>query len=91
MSALRSAITRCPRAFYTKALAPLGYEPIIEIEGKDNASSYPAIGFGIGKKAGFLDRRRGFSRQAAACRHRCGSARAGERLPHGGARSRREG
>jgi catechol 2,3-dioxygenase-like lactoylglutathione lyase family enzyme len=51
------------KAFYTRALAPLGYVPIMEVDGATNASGHPAIGFGIGGKPdfwiggeGFLDK-----------------------------------
>jgi catechol 2,3-dioxygenase-like lactoylglutathione lyase family enzyme len=41
------------KAFYTKALAPLGYALIMEVAAKDTASGYPAAGFGIGGKPDF--------------------------------------
>jgi catechol 2,3-dioxygenase-like lactoylglutathione lyase family enzyme len=41
------------RAFYAKALAPLGYVLIMEVDAKDNPSGHPAAGFGIGGKPDF--------------------------------------
>jgi catechol 2,3-dioxygenase-like lactoylglutathione lyase family enzyme len=41
------------KAFYTKALAPLGYALIMEVGASENASGYPAAGFGIGGKPDF--------------------------------------
>ncbi len=41
------------KAFYTKALAPLGYTLIMEVAAETNASGYPAAGFGIGGKPDF--------------------------------------
>jgi catechol 2,3-dioxygenase-like lactoylglutathione lyase family enzyme len=41
------------KAFYAKALAPLGYALIMEVAGKDNASGHPAAGFGVGGKPDF--------------------------------------
>jgi catechol 2,3-dioxygenase-like lactoylglutathione lyase family enzyme len=41
------------KAFYTKALAPLGYTLIMEVSGENNASGHPAAGFGIGGKPDF--------------------------------------
>ena len=41
------------KAFYAKALAPLGYTLIIEVPGETNASGYPAAGFGTGGKPDF--------------------------------------
>jgi catechol 2,3-dioxygenase-like lactoylglutathione lyase family enzyme len=39
--------------FYRRALAPLGYELIMEASGEQNASGFPAAGFGIGGKPDF--------------------------------------
>ena len=41
------------KAFYAAALATLGYTLIMEVEGRDNASGYPAAGFGIDGKPDF--------------------------------------
>ena len=41
------------KAFYTKALAPLGYTLIMEVSAADNPSDHPAAGFGIGGKPDF--------------------------------------
>ena len=41
------------KAFYAKALAPLGYTLIKEVGAQQNASRYPAAGFGIGGKPDF--------------------------------------
>jgi catechol 2,3-dioxygenase-like lactoylglutathione lyase family enzyme len=41
------------KAFYAKALAPLGYVLIMEVGGKDNPSGHPAAGFGAGGKPDF--------------------------------------
>lgn len=41
------------KTFYGKALAPLGYALIMEVEAHQNASGYPAAGFGAGGKPDF--------------------------------------
>ena len=41
------------KAFYAKALAPLGYVLIMEVGAQQNTSGYPAAGFGIGGKPDF--------------------------------------
>ncbi len=41
------------KAFYTKALAPLGYTLIMEVAAETNPSGHPAAGFGIGGKPDF--------------------------------------
>ena len=41
------------KAFYTRVLAPLGYVLIMEVAGHDNASGYPAAGFGVDGKPDF--------------------------------------
>lgn len=41
------------KAFYLKALAPLGYSLVMEVPGETNASGYPAAGFGEGGKPDF--------------------------------------
>ncbi len=41
------------KAFYTKALAPLGYSLIMEISAEHTASKAPAAGFGAGGKPDF--------------------------------------
>jgi len=41
------------KAFYTKALVPLGYTLIMEVAGENNASGHPAAGFGINGKPDF--------------------------------------
>jgi catechol 2,3-dioxygenase-like lactoylglutathione lyase family enzyme len=41
------------KAFYTQALAPLGYELIMEVTAEGNPSGAPAAGFGIGGKPDF--------------------------------------
>jgi catechol 2,3-dioxygenase-like lactoylglutathione lyase family enzyme len=41
------------KAFYANALAPLGYTLIMEVDGENNASGYPAAGFGIDGKPDF--------------------------------------
>jgi catechol 2,3-dioxygenase-like lactoylglutathione lyase family enzyme len=41
------------KAFYTKALAPLGYSLIMEVSGEHTESRYPAAGFGAGGKPDF--------------------------------------
>ena len=41
------------KAFYAKALAPLGYSLIREVSGEDNASKFPAAGFGTDGKPDF--------------------------------------
>jgi catechol 2,3-dioxygenase-like lactoylglutathione lyase family enzyme len=41
------------KAFYEKALAPLGYTLIMEVAAKDNRSGYPAAGFGVAGKPDF--------------------------------------
>jgi catechol 2,3-dioxygenase-like lactoylglutathione lyase family enzyme len=38
------------KTFYGKALAPLGYALIMEVEAHQNASGHPAAGFGAGGK-----------------------------------------
>lgn len=41
------------KAFYAKALAPLGYVPIMEVPAEGNPSGAPAAGFGEGGKPDF--------------------------------------
>jgi catechol 2,3-dioxygenase-like lactoylglutathione lyase family enzyme len=41
------------KAFYTQALAPLGYAPIMEVGPEVTGSGSPACGFGIGGKPDF--------------------------------------
>ena len=41
------------KAFYTQALAPLGYVLIMEVAAEGNPSGAPAAGFGIGGKPDF--------------------------------------
>ncbi len=41
------------KAFYTKALAPLGYTLIMEVDAEGNPSGAPAAGFGEGGKPDF--------------------------------------
>jgi catechol 2,3-dioxygenase-like lactoylglutathione lyase family enzyme len=41
------------KAFYTQALAPLGYVLIMEVAAEDNPSGAPAAGFGEGGKPDF--------------------------------------
>jgi catechol 2,3-dioxygenase-like lactoylglutathione lyase family enzyme len=41
------------KAFYTQALAPLGYALIMEVPGETNASGFPAAGFGADGKPDF--------------------------------------
>ena len=41
------------KAFYTRVLALLGYALIMEVAGHDNASGYPAAGFGVDGKPDF--------------------------------------
>jgi catechol 2,3-dioxygenase-like lactoylglutathione lyase family enzyme len=41
------------KAFYAKALAPLGYTLIMEVAAEQNASGHPAAGFGAGGKPDF--------------------------------------
>ena len=41
------------KAFYLKALAPLGYSLVMEVPGETNPSGYPAAGFGEGGKPDF--------------------------------------
>lgn len=41
------------KAFYLRALAPLGYSLVIEVSAQDNQSGHPAAGFGIGGKPDF--------------------------------------
>ena len=41
------------KAFYTKALAPLGYGLVMEVDAQQNPSGAPAAGFGIGGKPDF--------------------------------------
>jgi catechol 2,3-dioxygenase-like lactoylglutathione lyase family enzyme len=41
------------KKFYARALAPLGYSLIMEVDGKATASGFPAAGFGIGRKPDF--------------------------------------
>ena len=43
---------RAPKAFYEKALAPLGYALIMEVE-QEVEKGFPAAGFGIGGKPDF--------------------------------------
>ena len=49
------AVSNYERAkeFYAKALAPLGYTLIMEVDAADNPSGYPAAGFGAGGKPDF--------------------------------------
>jgi hypothetical protein len=55
------------KAFYTQALAPLGY---LLMEIPKNEQGAPAAGFGAGRQAGLLDRRRRRAAQGGAHRHR---------------------
>jgi catechol 2,3-dioxygenase-like lactoylglutathione lyase family enzyme len=41
------------KAFYEKALAPLGYAVVMEVEAQHTESGSPAAGFGIGGKPDF--------------------------------------
>ena len=41
------------KAFYLKALAPLGYEIVMEVSADQNESGFPAVGFGSGRKPDF--------------------------------------
>ena len=41
------------KAFYGKALAPLGYVLIMEVEAHQNASGFPATGYGVDGKPDF--------------------------------------
>ena len=41
------------KAFYEKALAPLGYTLIMEVTAQQTESGHPAAGFGIGGKPDF--------------------------------------
>jgi catechol 2,3-dioxygenase-like lactoylglutathione lyase family enzyme len=41
------------RAFYERALAPLGYTLVMEVGAQENESGHPAAGFGIGGKPDF--------------------------------------
>ncbi len=41
------------KAFYGRALAPLGYVLIMEVEAHQNASGFPAAGYGVGGKPDF--------------------------------------
>lgn len=41
------------KAFYAQALAPLGYEIVMEVSADVNESGFPAAGFGIGNKPDF--------------------------------------
>ena len=41
------------KAFYTKALAPLGYGLVMEVDAKQTEAGAPAAGFGIGGKPDF--------------------------------------
>ncbi len=41
------------KEFYARALAPLGYTLIMEVDGAVNPSGYPAAGFGKGGKPDF--------------------------------------
>src|SRR5262245_47417052 len=41
------------KAFYTKALAPLGYALIMEVTAQQTESGAPAAGFGVGGKPDF--------------------------------------
>ena len=41
------------KAFYAKALAPLGYVLVMEVAAKDNPSGAPAAGFGVDGKPDF--------------------------------------
>ena len=56
------------KAFYLKALAPLEYTLIMEVE-QETEKGFPAAGFGRGK-TGFLDRRRRRAQQTCPCRDR---------------------
>ena len=42
------------KAFYAQALAPLGYEIVMEVSADVNESGLPAAGLGIGGKPDFL-------------------------------------
>jgi catechol 2,3-dioxygenase-like lactoylglutathione lyase family enzyme len=41
------------KAFYTQALAPLGYVLVMEVGADENPSGFPAAGFGAGGKPDF--------------------------------------
>lgn len=41
------------KAFYAKALAPLGYSLVMEVSGDINGSGFPAAGFGANGKPDF--------------------------------------
>lgn len=41
------------KAFYVRALAPLGYTLVMEVTAQVNPSGHPAAGFGIGGKPDF--------------------------------------
>ena len=72
------------KAFYLKALAPLGYSLVMEVT-QDQNDGAAAGGFGDRWQTGFLDRRRRRLEQAAACRDRCQGPRHGRRFLPGGA------
>jgi catechol 2,3-dioxygenase-like lactoylglutathione lyase family enzyme len=56
------------KAFYEKALAPLGYVLVMEVPQTENDT--PAAGFGIDRKPDFLDRRRRWPQSARSHCHR---------------------
>jgi catechol 2,3-dioxygenase-like lactoylglutathione lyase family enzyme len=57
------------KAFYTKALAPLGYSLVMEVT-QEQTGHDPAAGFGANGKPDFWIGGRRIE-QAPACRHRC--------------------
>ena len=79
------------KAFYEKALAPLGYSVVMEVTAAQTESGAPAVGFGDRLQAGFLDRRRRRPAKAGAYRDNCEQPRGGRRVLQRGAGSRRQG
>ena len=75
------------KAFYEKALAPLGYALVMEVQ--QAANDAPAAGFGIGGKPDFWIGGEGGAEQADAYRDRGEGPRRGRCLLQGRARGRR--
>ena len=72
------------KAFYLKALAPLGYSLVMEVTQEQNDGMTPAGRLRRQWQTGFLDRRRRRLEQAVACRDRRQGPRHGRRFLPGG-------
>ena len=79
------------KAFYAQALAPLGYALIMEVDGENNPSRYPAAGFGIDGKPDFWIGGEGKLEKPLHVAIVAKDPRDGRRVPQGGAGGGRQG